>query len=110
MLKLLSLKAKAYKDFCKPFKPCHVGIHWIALTGYSRMSTHMSRFQSFVIHDVVGLLTSFYLFIDNFLKNPKLHERILPFVLHVNPLIVLIFNPPTPVDLIQIAISFYIQR
>ena len=29
-------------------KPCHVGIHWIALAEYSQMSTHMPGFLSFV--------------------------------------------------------------
>ena len=29
------------------FKPCHVGIHWIALTEYSQMSTHLLGFRSF---------------------------------------------------------------
>ena len=28
-------------------KPCHVGIHCIALTKYSEMSTHVPAFQSF---------------------------------------------------------------
>ena len=45
LLWLLSFKAHGCKDFCKPSKPCHVGIHWIALTEYSQMSTHMSGFQ-----------------------------------------------------------------
>ena len=36
--------AKIFKDHRKP---CHVGIHWIALTEYSQMSTHMQGFQSF---------------------------------------------------------------
>ena len=27
--------------FLKPSKPCHVGIHWIGLTEYSQMSTHV---------------------------------------------------------------------
>ena len=31
----------------KPSKPCHVGIHWIAFTEYSQMSTHMPGFHSF---------------------------------------------------------------
>ena len=31
-----------------PSKPCHVGIHWIALTEYSQMSTHMPGFQLFL--------------------------------------------------------------
>ena len=40
-------KAQGWKDFLKPTKPCHVGIHWIALTEYSHMSTHVPGFQSF---------------------------------------------------------------
>ena len=43
MLRLLSSKAHGCKDFCIPSKPCHVGIHWIALTEYSQMSTHFAR-------------------------------------------------------------------
>ena len=31
MLRLLSSKARGSKDFLKPSKPCHVGIHWKAL-------------------------------------------------------------------------------
>ena len=27
-------------------KPCHVGMHWIALVGYSQMSTNLSGFLS----------------------------------------------------------------
>ena len=47
MLRLLSSKAQGCKDFQKPSKHCHVGIHWIALAEYSQMSTHVPRFQSF---------------------------------------------------------------
>ena len=47
MLRLHSSEAQGCKDFCKPSKPCHVGIHWIALTEYSQMSTPMPRFESF---------------------------------------------------------------
>ena len=32
----------------KRSKPCHVGIHWIVLTEYSQMSTHLPGFQSFL--------------------------------------------------------------
>ena len=46
MLRLLSSKAQTRKYFWKPSKPCHVGIHWIALGEYSQMSTHVSGFQS----------------------------------------------------------------
>ena len=45
MLSLLSYKDT--KIFLKPFKPCHVGIHRITLTEYSRMSTHVPGFLSF---------------------------------------------------------------
>ena len=48
MLRLLSSKAQGGKDFCKPSKPCLVGVHWIALTEYSQMSTHVPVFQSFL--------------------------------------------------------------
>ena len=34
------------KIFEKSSKPCHVGIHWIALVEYSQMSTHIPGFQS----------------------------------------------------------------
>ena len=33
--------------FSKPSKPCHSGIHWIALAEYSQMSTHMPGFQGY---------------------------------------------------------------
>ena len=45
--RLLSSKALGRKYFWKPSKPCHVGIHWIALAEYSQMSTHVPGFQSF---------------------------------------------------------------
>ena len=47
MLRLISSKALGCKHFCKPFKPCHVGIHWIVLPEYSQMSTHLLAFHSF---------------------------------------------------------------
>ena len=47
MLRLLSYKAQGCKDFCKPSKPCHAGIHWKALAEYFQMSTHMPVFWSF---------------------------------------------------------------
>ena len=46
MLRLLLPKAQGWKDFFKPFKPCHVGIHWKALFEYSKMSTHVLGFQT----------------------------------------------------------------
>ena len=47
MLRLLSSKLQGRKYFRKPLKPCHVGIHWNALTEYFHMSTHLPGFQSF---------------------------------------------------------------
>ena len=40
-------KAQGCKDFWKPSKACHVGIHLKALTEYSQMSANVSGFQSF---------------------------------------------------------------
>ena len=48
MLRLLSSKAQGRKQFRKPSKPCHVGIHLKALAEYSQMSTHLPGFQSFL--------------------------------------------------------------
>ena len=42
MLRLLS--SKGCKDFYKPTEPCCLGIHWIALTEFSQMSTHLPGF------------------------------------------------------------------
>ena len=47
MLRLLSSKAQECKVFWKPSKPCHLGIHWIALAEHSNVGTHVPRFQSF---------------------------------------------------------------
>ena len=46
MLRLLSSKAQKRKDFCKPSKLSHLGIHWIALAEFFQMSTHLPGFQS----------------------------------------------------------------
>ena len=47
MLRLISSKAQRDKDIWKPSKPCHFGIHWIALIEHSQMSTHVPGFQSY---------------------------------------------------------------
>ena len=47
ILRLLSSEGHGLKVFWKSSKPCHVGIHWIALAEFSQMSTHVPRFQSF---------------------------------------------------------------
>ena len=47
MLRLLSSKPQERKNLWKPSKPCHVGIHWIALDECSQMSTRMQGFQSY---------------------------------------------------------------
>ena len=43
ILGLLLAKAQGCKVLWKPFKPCHIGIHWIALPEFS----HVPGFQSF---------------------------------------------------------------
>ena len=48
MVRPLSSEAQGSKDFQKAYKPCHVGIHWLALAEYFQMSTHMPGFQSFL--------------------------------------------------------------
>ena len=60
MLRLLLTKAKGRKDFWKS-KPCHVGIHCIALTEYSQMSTHLpgfNYFSGFLHHFVLAKLAN----------------------------------------------------
>ena len=47
MLSRLSSKAQGRIIFWKQSKPCHVGIHWKALTELSHMSTHSQVFWSF---------------------------------------------------------------
>ena len=47
ILRLLSSKAQGREVFWKPFKPCNVGIFWMALAEYSQMSTHVPGFPSF---------------------------------------------------------------
>ena len=40
-------KPQGCKHIWKQSRPCHVGIHWIALNEYSPVSTHEPGFQSF---------------------------------------------------------------
>ena len=49
MMRQLSFKAHGRKYIWKPSKPCHVGIYWVALAEYSKMSTHVPGFRSFFI-------------------------------------------------------------
>ena len=61
MLRLLSAKAQERKDFWKPFKPCHFGIHWIALAENSKMSTicqGFNHFAGFLHHFVLAKLAT----------------------------------------------------
>ena len=46
MLGQISSDSQGRKDFLKPYKPCHVGIHQKAPTKNSQMSTHVPGFQS----------------------------------------------------------------
>ena len=66
----LSSKAQGCKDVRKPSKPCHVGIHWIALAEYSQMSTHLPGFQSFssfLHHFVLARLSTTSIRVDSFM-------------------------------------------
>ena len=45
MLRVPVISSKAHR--LKASKPCHIVIHWVALTEYSQMSTHVRGFQSF---------------------------------------------------------------
>ena len=47
MLRIILSKAQECRKFWKPFKPCHVGIHWKALAESYQMSTHVPGFPSF---------------------------------------------------------------
>ena len=65
-------KAQKRKDFYKPSKPCHVGIHWEALTEYSQMSTHMSGFNNysgFLHHFLLGKLATSGIRVKVYLAN-----------------------------------------
>ena len=46
MLRLHLSKAQGRYYFGKPSKPCHIGIHWITLTEFHQMSTHMPGFHT----------------------------------------------------------------
>ena len=41
------VQSTRHRSFLKPSKPSHDGMHWITLSEYSQMSTHVPRFQSF---------------------------------------------------------------
>ena len=47
ILPILRLKFHPKDKDAKASKPCHVGIHFIAVIEYSQMSTHVPGFQSF---------------------------------------------------------------
>ena len=55
MLRLLPSKAKGRRIFGKPSKPCHVGIHWIALAENSQTIILVLGFQPFfrILHHFV---------------------------------------------------------
>ena len=47
MLRLTFVQRTRMQRFLESSKPCHVGIHWIALAEYSQTSTHVPGFQLF---------------------------------------------------------------
>ena len=62
MLRLVSSKEQGRIYFWKPPKPCHAGIHWIALLEYSQMPVHMcqgfNHFSDFSHHFVMAKLVT----------------------------------------------------
>ena len=80
MLRLLSSKAQGRKDFQKRSKPCHVGIHPIALAEYSQMSTHLTGIQSFLgflHHFVLAKLATSSIRVNPNLANMNDHNFVL---------------------------------
>ena len=75
--------AQGHKYFRKPSKPCHVGIYWIPLTEYSRVSTHVAGFQSFfrgfLHHFVVAKLANISIRVRSEVFHPvdfKQHRKV----------------------------------
>ena len=62
VLWLLSPKAQGCEVSWKPSKPCHVGVHWIALAEYYQMSTNMiyafSHFSAFLHYCILAKLAT----------------------------------------------------
>ena len=60
MLRLLSSKAQGRKEFWKPSKPSHIGIHWKEIPEFSQMSTHVPGIQvlGYLHHFVSGKLAT----------------------------------------------------
>ena len=69
MLRPLQSKGQGHKDLWKSSEPCHVGIHWIALTEYSQMSTHNSQsfsiFSAFLCHLILVKLATSSISVNN---------------------------------------------
>ena len=76
MLRLLSSKGQRREVFWKPSKPCHVGIHWKAVTEYSQMSTHSPEFQSFfqLALYIEAIVVTCFLQISRMCCAPLLHD------------------------------------
>ena len=73
MLRLLSFKAQWRNYFWKPYKPCHIGLHWIALADECLVSTHVPGFHLLLM---VWTLQGAHLMVCNrswhLPRNPKL--------------------------------------
>ena len=62
MLRLFSFKAQGCKDFWKPSKPSHVGIHWITcwVLSVEYPCQGFSNFSSFLHHFVLANLANIF--------------------------------------------------
>ena len=61
VLRQISSKAQEGKDFWKPSKPYHVGVHWKALADHCQMNTicqGFSHFPDFLHHFVLAILAT----------------------------------------------------
>ena len=62
----------------KSTQPCHVGIHWKALTEYVQMSTHLSWFRSFfrfLHHFLLAKLATTSIRVKSVCPGPPSSER-----------------------------------
>ena len=96
MLRLLSSKAEGHNGFKNPSEPCQVGIHWIAPTEYSHMSTHIPGFhknKANVFNEVIKYLLNVNLLSFDKLLNETVFIRMFIFCFFPNSLYVGAFTP-----------------
>ena len=58
MLRLLSSRVQEHRFFLRPFKQCHVGIHWKALAESYQMSDLFAKVELFFHHFLLTKLAT----------------------------------------------------